>query len=139
MKSHSLYVQDRKWLIRSAFFQYNVYKWRGYQNNLRTCRRANAHLQEKWEDRIAKSDWNKSIGLTMLITMLITIIVLRSILFYSVYLDDNALLQCRIGLIMEVILIGIVNPFSHFFHNLILSFFPKGFCACIILQKNCTV
>ena len=45
--------------------------------------------------------------------------------------DDSALLQCRIGLISEVIVINIVNPicpcFSHFFCNPILSFFPKRF------------
>ena len=44
---------------------------------------------------------------------------------------DNGLLQCRIGLISEVIVVGIVNPicpcFHHFVLNPILSFFPKRF------------
>ena len=35
-----------------------------------------------------------------------SLLLLRSILFYIVYLDDRALLQCRIGLISEVIVIG---------------------------------
>ena len=48
------------------------------------------------------------IGLTMMITMPITIT--SKIMFYSVYLDDSALLQCRIGLISEVIVIDIVDP-----------------------------
>ena len=51
------------------------------------------------------------------------------------YLDDSALIQCRIGLISEVIVISIVNPIPALFQSLffaILSFhfFPKGFCAC---------
>ena len=35
-------------------------------------------------------------------------ITMRSIQFYIVHLDDSALLQCRIGLISEVIVISIV-------------------------------
>ena len=31
------------------------------------------------------------------------LLILRSIIFYIVCLDDSALLQCRIGLISEVI------------------------------------
>ena len=39
----------------------------------------------------------------------LSLLLLRSILFYIVYLDDSALLQCRIGLISEVIVIGIYS------------------------------
>ena len=50
---------------------------------------------------------------------------------------DNGLLQCRIGLISEVIVIGIVNPmplFPSLFSQSYISshFFPKGFCTCYI-------
>ena len=83
-----------------------------------------------------------------------SLLLLRSILFYIVYLDDRALLQCRIGLISEVIVIGsnsdqsiivigIVNSMhcqsyillfqSLFFAILSFHFFPKGFCACYTL------
>ena len=69
------------------------------------------------------------IGLTMMITMPITIT--SKIMFYSVYLDDSALLQCRIGLISKVIVISIVNPmplFQSLCHNPISShFFQKVF------------
>ena len=67
-------------------------------------------------------------------------IIMRSIQFYIVYLDDSALLQCTIGLISEVIaisiVIGIVNPIPYTlvsvtFCSLILSFIPKGFCDCV--------
>ena len=37
----------------------------------------------------------------------LSLLLLRSILFYIVYLDDSALLQCRMGLISEVIVMGI--------------------------------
>ena len=57
-------MRGRKWLLRSAFFQYNVYKRhdnlqvrtniyifkvrsRGHQNNLRTCRRATRACRKK--------------------------------------------------------------------------------------------
>ena len=52
------------------------------------------------------------------------ITITSKIMFYSVYLDDSALLQCRIGLISEVIVISIVNSI---FHNPIISFFQKVF------------
>ena len=56
---------------------------------------------------------------------------------YTLYLDDSALLQCRKGLISEVIVIGIVNPIPLFLSlsSAILSshFFPKGFCTKFII------
>ena len=74
---------------------------------------------------------------TMLITMRITIITSEINPILHCVLDDSSLLQCRIGSISEVIMIGIiiivisiVNPmplFQSLFCNPILSFFPKTF------------
>ena len=72
----------------------------------------------------------------------LSLLLLRSILFYIVYLDDSALLQCRIGLISEVIVIGIYSDqhcqsymplFQSFFFAILSSHFlvPKCFCTCI--------
>ena len=65
--------------------------------------------------------------------MLITITSEINPILHCVF-DDSALLQCRIGLISEVIVISIVNPMP-LFHSLFsqsypLIFFPKGFCTC---------
>ena len=72
----------------------------------------------------------------------LSLLLLRSILIYIVYLDDSALLQCRIGLISEVIVIGIYSDqrcqsymplFQSLFCNPILSFSPKTFLCLFIL------
>ena len=59
----------------------------------------------------------------------LSLLLLRSILFYIVYLDDNALLQCRIGLISQVIVIGIYSDqhrqsYMHLFQSLFLQSYP---------------
>ena len=70
-------------------------------------------------------------------------LLLRSILFYIVYLDDSALLQCRIGLISEVMtgMISIVNPtcpcFSHF-SAILSSFFSKKFLTMQMSSSDIT-
>ena len=76
----------------------------------------------------------------MLINILcLSLLLLKSILFYIVYMNDSALLQCRMGLISEVIMIGIYSdehrqsyaPVSVTFFTILSShFFPKLFCAC---------
>ena len=73
--------------------------------------------------------------------MLITI-TSEIILFYIVYLVDSALLQCRIGLISEVIVIGIVNPMplfpSLFLQSYPLIFFQKVFVLVHVSSPSCS-
>ena len=62
----------------------------------------------------------------------LSLLLLRSILFYIVYLDDSALLQCRIGLISEVIVKGIYSDqhrqcYMTFFQSLFSQFYPLIF------------
>ena len=63
-------------------------------------------ITRKWEDKIDKKGQKQGIGLTMPITITSEINPIPQCTY--VYLDDSALLQCRIGLISEVIMIGIV-------------------------------
>ena len=103
----------------------------------------------------AKTFWEKNerIGLRKKVTetrayriddadhyICLSLLLLRSILFYIVYLDDSALLQCRIS---EVIVIGIYSdqhrqsymPLfqSLFFAILSSHFFPKTFLRLLFI------
>ena len=75
--------------------------------------------------------------------MLITITSEINPILYIVSEHYHPNTQCRIGLISEVIVISIVNPIPALFQSLffaILSFhfFPKGFCACIKIDRGGT-
>ena len=102
-----------------------------------------------WEDRIVKkSDWNKDIGLMMLITIIcLSLLLPRSILFYIVTEHYYPNAQCRIGLIsnvivIDIVVISIINPMplfqslfftilsSHFFPKTFLHLFPLLFSPC---------
>ena len=77
----------------------------------------------------------------------LSLLLLRSILFYIVYLDDSALLQCRIGLISEVIVIGIYSDqrrqsYMPLFQSLFsqsypLIFFQNVFALVVISIVSC--
>ena len=110
----------------------------------------------KWEDRIAKKVTETracilwlagrmctpfsnflGTGLTMLITICSSLLLLRSIQFYIVTEHYHPNTQCRIGLISEVIVIGIYSDQHHqsymtwfqslFFAILSSNFFSKAF------------
>ena len=76
----------------------------------------------------------------------LSLLLLRSILFYIVYLDDSALLQCRIGLISEVIVIGIYSDqrrqsYMPLFQSLFSQSYPLIFSQnvfALVYMYTCT-
>ena len=69
----------------------------------------------------------------------LSLLLLRSILFNIVYLDDSALLQCRIGLISEVIVIGIYSDqhrqsYMPLFQSLFSQSYPLIFSQGALVQ-----
>ena len=91
-----------------------IYIVNGKQNNGNKCKNV---LEKKNEDRVAKK-WLKQgyVGLTMLI---MPIFNLRSILFYIVTEHNHPNIQCKIGLISEV-MIGIYSDQHHQSYTLLL-------------------